>query len=496
MAIDPSIALQVKPIQIESPVNMLSQALQVQGLARQNDLANAQAEQTKMGIARQNALMQHLSNPANDITSDQGQAQLLQRFPDLGPKIVESLQGIAKTKAETAKNNAQASSAEAEATNKAMDAQRGMLTMVRTPEQFATWVDGMYTNPATAKVAAQFGKPEDIKARIPTDPAQFQKFLEQNAVGMDKFMQNQTTMRGQDITRQNSLDTNATRIKTTAMANATSRANNQATIQKDLTIADPMGTFGINPSRPQAAPGASAPGAGAASGDAFLASVPKQIGDQVKALAEGRMAFPTGQALKSPYWQSMLSAVAQYDPSFDAVNYNARAKTRQDFTSGKSAQAVNAFNTVLGHIGNLEEAGKALNNSSVPLWNTVTNSVIDATGDPRVKNYNLAKDAVVGELVKAFNNGHISDSQLKEWSASVKDANSPEQMAAVNKQLVSLLGSKINAMKEQYTAGMGTTSQTMPLLKPHAKAVFDRVMGPSSEGSSATYGWKYIGPVK
>jgi hypothetical protein len=63
--------------------------------------------------------------------------------------------------------------------------------------------------------------------------------------------------------------------------------------------------------------------------------LPQNDAAQVKALAEGRMAFPTGTALKSAYWQDMLQKVAQFDPSFDAVNYNARAGTRKAFTSGK-----------------------------------------------------------------------------------------------------------------------------------------------------------------
>jgi hypothetical protein len=44
------------------------------------------------------------------------------------------------------------------------------------------------------------------------------------------------------------------------------------------------------------------------------------------------MQFPNGPALKTPYWQNMLRNVAQFDPEFDAVNYNARSKTRADFT--------------------------------------------------------------------------------------------------------------------------------------------------------------------
>ena len=58
-------------------------------------------------------------------------------------------------------------------------------------------------------------------------------------------------------------------------------------------------------------------------------------------------------ALKSPYWQKMLQLVAQYDPSFDAVEYNARARAQTNATSGKLAQNNNALNTGIGHVWQL-----------------------------------------------------------------------------------------------------------------------------------------------
>ena len=88
-------------------------------------------------------------------------------------------------------------------------------------------------------------------------------------------------------------------------------------------------------------------------GDDYLKLLPTTRAQQVKALDEGRMQFPSGFALKSPYWQQMISAVIQYDPDFDAVNYNSRASTRKDFTSGKSADSITALNTAMSHLNNL-----------------------------------------------------------------------------------------------------------------------------------------------
>lgn len=215
--------------------------------------------------------------------------------------------------------------------------------------------------------------------------------------------------------------------------------------------------------------GGAAPSGGSPAGDPYLATLPPQIATQVKALAEGRMQFPSGFALKTPYWQQMLQAVATYDPNFDAVNYNSRAKVRTDFTSGKSAQSINGLNTVIGHLKNLSDAADGLNNSSVPLLNTVANAAITATGDPRVQQFDTTKKAVVDELTRVYRGSGGSEGDIKTWSDQINAANSPEQLHSVIATIGDLLESKVNALGEQYKQGLGTTSQPIRLMTPAAE---------------------------
>jgi len=221
------------------------------------------------------------------------------------------------------------------------------------------------------------------------------------------------------------------------------------------------GTAGGNPNGPK--------------GEDYLATLPGPVAAQVKALAEGRMAFPGGFALKSPYWQQMISAVSQYDPSFDAVNYNARQKTRNDFTSGKSATSINALNTVIGHLQTLSDAADGLNNSSIPGVNKLTNFLASNTGDPRVKVFNTAKKAVVDELTRAYRGTGGSEADIKSWAENIDAANSPEQLHSVIAQMGHLLESKVTALGEQYNQGMGTTANPIQLVTPHARGVLTKL---------------------
>jgi len=212
--------------------------------------------------------------------------------------------------------------------------------------------------------------------------------------------------------------------------------------------------------------------------DEYLKHLEPAQAAQVKALAEGRMQFPSGFALRSPYWQGMLQAVAKYDPSFDAVNYNARAKTRSDFTSGKSAQQVNAINTVIGHLSTLREAADALNNSDFPMFNRLANTVSQATGSPKVTNFNTVKKAVADEVTRVWRQAGGSVEDIKQAQANLDAAGSPAQLHEAIATYGQLLESKLASFNEQYRQGMG--SDKVDILTPESKRSLDKILGASS----------------
>jgi hypothetical protein len=212
-----------------------------------------------------------------------------------------------------------------------------------------------------------------------------------------------------------------------------------------------------------------------------LEQLDPNIATQVKALSEGRMAFPSGFALKSPYWQQMVSLVSQYDPTFDAVNYNARAKTRNDFTSGKSAQNITSFNTAIGHLDTLDKAVDALNNTRFPYFNKIANWTATQTGDTKFqqahKQFMTAKQAVVDELTRAFrgSGGNVHD--IVEWEKAINDADSPQALHAATKSALELLHSRIESIGDQNNSGMGTTKDPIQMLSPKAQSAWRRMEG-------------------
>ncbi len=232
-------------------------------------------------------------------------------------------------------------------------------------------------------------------------------------------------------------------------------------------------------------------------GDEFLATLPQPDQAQVKAVVEGRFQPPGSFALKSPRVQRLLQWAAQYEPGFDYTRWAARSATAKDFASGKAAQNLTSFNTALEHMDRLDKATQDLHNWNVPLgsWaRTVTNPIASALNpdvETRLKKFNIAKTAVVDELTRAFRGtgGNVHD--LVQWEKSLNAADSEQSLRGAIKEGMQLLDSRIGALGDQYSRGMGKAVNPVQLLSPKAQQIHDRIVGGEAK-SGATEG----GPIR
>lgn len=204
-------------------------------------------------------------------------------------------------------------------------------------------------------------------------------------------------------------------------------------------------------------------------GAEYIEALPAARAAMIKGYAEGRVPFPGSFSLRSPYWQKMVADIVQYDPAFDAVNYNSRSSTRRSFTAGPDAANVTSLNTAIGHLGTLLKAGDKLNNTWSPLWNKVANFLVTQKGDPRVTGFNVAAQAVGSELTRAFRGTGGSLTEIEDWKKNLDTAGSPSQIHEAVEKAVDLLGSRISAVGEKYRRGMGTTADVTELLTPAAR---------------------------
>ena len=193
------------------------------------------------------------------------------------------------------------------------------------------------------------------------------------------------------------------------------------------------------------------------------------------------MAFPTGPALKTPYWQNMLSMVAQADPSFDAVNYNARTKTRADFTSGKSAENIKALNTAISHISDLNDAMTSLGNTDYPMYNRISNYLGENGGSKdlqgKLARVKTTTEGVAGEMAKVFRSAGMSEHDISAWKDRLSSDITPEAQKGTMEASMGMLYGRLEAVADQYKKGMGTTAQPLEMLTPESKIKYDKLSG-------------------
>ncbi len=213
------------------------------------------------------------------------------------------------------------------------------------------------------------------------------------------------------------------------------------------------------------------------SGKDYLASLPKAQANIVQGMVEGTIAPPSSFALAKPYWQNMISAAKNYDPSFDATNWGGRVAGTKDFSSGKSSEMVRSANQTIGHIGDLITKMDALKNGDYPIKNAAGNYINSQMGGAAVTGFQQTAHAVADELSKVFKGAGISDSEIRQWEQNLSPNMSPAQQREAVTTAMSLLQHSLSALEEKRLNSIGPVAaeKAGPLLKPDAQTAVQRI---------------------
>jgi hypothetical protein len=433
MPIDTSMYGNIKPFQVDSPLNALAQVSQVQNAQNQNALAqytinkakredsdtlevrNALMDTNGDYKAAANALMQRgLYKPAMEI----GKAQLEQD----------------KIKSEISKNNASAGETNTKTLNLKLQQHKDMLGPVNDPQSAAAWVTSIYNDPDLGAMMKRTGaSAEDLIAKIPTDPEEFQTWKMQSSLSADKLIEYTTPNANTVASNKTSLMTtkmnNDTSRATNAATNATSRANNQANISKD---------FAINGITPDGTPG----------GD---------VETMAQGIASGKLAPIGGFALAKPRGQAIMARAMEINPNYDAGDYTAKNAALKGFSTGKEGTALRSFNVATDHLDTLGQMTDALHNGNAQILNKIGNEWNKQTGNPAPTNFDAVKEIVGKEVVKAIVAGGGGVSEREELSNLMSKANSPAQLKGVISHFKELMDAQRTGLMDQYQRTTGRT---------------------------------------
>lgn len=219
--------------------------------------------------------------------------------------------------------------------------------------------------------------------------------------------------------------------------------------------------------------------------------------NRVRAIIDGREPYPATS--RAPDAAKIRAGVHAEDPNFDAINYKSRETTRKNFTSGKAAGNVTAFNTAIGHLGTLYDSVDGLGNRGSPWYNRLTQPIsenLDTKYATNLKKFEAARTAVADELTRAFrgSGGNVHD--IIQWEKTMSTADSPQALKGAVQQAAELLNSRIVSLGDEYNRGMGTTKDPLELLNPKAAKAFQHLLEGGRAPASAApvkpgnYVWK------
>lgn len=214
-----------------------------------------------------------------------------------------------------------------------------------------------------------------------------------------------------------------------------------------------------------------------ASGDDFLNSLP--VDDTKKTIVKSiaNYELPPGSArggLGSPEVQQLLGLAKQYDPTFDAKNYQAVQKARTEISNPDSRFNLTktALNTAIDHARGLAQDVDSLHNFQSPLFNAPINYVEQHVfGDPRQGNFNQNAQLLAGETVKAATGSSTGggEGDRTQQNANYPLNGSPIQQNQAIGKTVDLLKSKLDEMTATLKQARTPNSNALDLLSPSAR---------------------------
>lgn len=212
------------------------------------------------------------------------------------------------------------------------------------------------------------------------------------------------------------------------------------------------------------------------SGGDYLQSVPTADRAVIKGVLNGTKQLPSGTALKSPYWQSIMASVMHADPTWNEAAYKQFADTRKYMTTGQGGKLINSINTGAQHLQKLVDDINALDNSNVRPLAAAGNFLSSHLGGQAVTNFMGDLTPVASELASIYKNGGTpTDQETNHWRDALTANMSRGQQLNIVRGWIDLLAGKLNATHEQYRAAMSPLSDPLDVINPKAAQALEQV---------------------
>ncbi|SIQ22143.1 hypothetical protein SAMN05880566_102232 [Janthinobacterium sp. TND4EL3] len=449
MALDPSIILQGRSVQLDNPIDTQNKLAQLQQVRNQNRLADISFADNQRERAGENSLSQLLADgkSGEDVVrglAAQGYGKSGLAYGKQFQERQKATADISKVQADTLHLGAQTSETQAKVMNLAAQQHKDAIGLVNDRETAAGWLQSMYNDPRLKDIVGASGTTIDQAiARIPSDAAGLEKWKMQAALGGDKLIEMTTP------------DANARLSAKTAKYSADSSAHTA----RERLVFDRSKEEGNAPS------------------DLSESSV--------DAIGQGRMKAPTGYALRNPKIANLMDRVNAKYPNFDATEYDAKQKAMRDFSTGTPGNSIRSFSTATDHLSQLDQLVDALGNGNVPLANKISNLVAQNTGSTAPTNFDAVKGIVAKEVLKSIVAGGGGVEERQELSHLLDNAKTTKQLKGVIVGYLHLMSAQKDNLEQQYELSTGRKdAKTRFNYKKEAAAAPNPVAPPAGSAPS------------
>lgn len=229
-----------------------------------------------------------------------------------------------------------------------------------------------------------------------------------------------------------------------------------------------------------------------ATGSSALNQLPPIMQTKVLQALDGRIAPPTGLALKDPQQQFILTAAQMVDPSFDMNKWALRHKMHQDYSpGGKIGNNLASASMSVNHLYDLMKAAEKLDNSNLPLstltrsW--ITNPIarnVSTDYATRVADFDIKKKLAMEELGKFLRGSGAGNlTQHEELMSTMNAAKTDAELKTTVKAAINLIAGKMEPYAAAYNQVFNTQRSTAEFLSPEAKKHWEMIAAPPSTGA-------------
>lgn len=428
MALDPSIILQGRGIQLDNPIETQNKLAQLQQARNQNRLADLTFSDNQRERAGENSLSQLLADGKSGDDVVRGLAS--QGYGARGLAYGKQFQDQRKTAAEIDAKTADVGKTKAD-TGKSL--QETAMHQFEIAGQLANaWVN----NPGVTKAQIQSGLNAAAHSGVISPQVAQAKLDELGTIGDDPKSLNgwangvmAQVMKAKDAMAYIKPDANAVLTSNTARANTRYSADSSARTAGARLAFDKSKEEGNTPT------------------DLSEATV--------DAIGQYRQNPPTAYALRNPKIANLMDRVNAKYPSFDATEYAAKQKAMRDFSTGTPGNSIRSFSTATDHLTQLDQLVDALGNGNVPLANKISNLVAQNTGSTAPTNFDAVKGIVAKEVLKSIVAGGGGVEERQELSHLLDNAKTTKQLKGVIGGYLHLMSAQKDNLEQQYELSTG-----------------------------------------